>query len=133
MRISVLRPLAVAAPLLLLVGGCGPSGGVSAVETVPVKGKVTYKGKPLTKGVVTFEPRNSGRTATGQIGPDGDFELTTLKKGDGAAPGKHRVSVSGTGPTAKAEVIPIKYAEVNTSKLEVEVAKDKTEYPIDLN
>jgi hypothetical protein len=133
MRISIPRPLALAAPLLLLIGGCGPSGGAPALETVPVKGKVTYKGQPLARGVVTFEPRGSGRAATGEIEPDGAFELTTLKKGDGAAPGKHRVSVSGTGPSAKAELVPRKYTEVNTSKLEVEVTRDKTDYPIDLN
>ena len=133
MRISLPRSFAVAAPLLLLGGGCGPSDGVQSAETVPVKGKVTYQGKPLSKGVVTFEPAHHRRVATGDIGPDGTFELTTLKKGDGAAPGKHRVSVSGTGPTAKAELVPKKYTEANTSKVEVEVTKDKTDYPIDLN
>ncbi len=132
-RISVSRSFVLAASLLLPCAGCGLSGGSQSVETVPVKGTVTYKGKPLSKGVVTFEPRASGRTATGEISPDGTFELTTLKQGDGAAQGKHRVSVSGTGPTAKAELVPKKYAEANTSKLEVEVTRDKTDYAIDLN
>ena len=133
MRTSFPRSLALAAPWLLLLGGCGVSGGSPSVETVPVTGKVTYKGKPLAKGVVTFEPRTIGRTARGEIGPDGTFEMTTLKQGDGAALGKHRVSVSGTGPTAKTELVLRKYAEANTSKLEVEVTKDKNDYPIDLN
>ena len=133
MRSRVLATIVLAAPLIVPAVGCGPGGTAPAVVTVPVKGKVTYKGRPLAKGVVTFEPRNSGRTATGAIGPDGAFELTTLQKGDGATPGKHRVSVSGTGPTVKAELIPLKYTEVNTSKIELEVTKDKTDYPIDLN
>ncbi len=133
MRTSVPRSFVLTVPLLLASGGCDPSDGIQSAETVPVKGTVTYKGKPLSKGVVTFEPRSTGRTATGEISPDGTYEMTTLKKGDGAALGKHRVSVSGTGPTAKTELVPKKYAEATTSKVEVEVTKDKTDYPIDLN
>jgi hypothetical protein len=133
MRIGAARSFALAAPILLMCGGCGPSSAIQSAETVPVKGKVTYKGQPLARGVITFEPRNSGRQASGQIGPDGTFELTTLSKGDGAAVGKHRISVSETGASPKAELVPKKYTEVNTSKIEVEVTKDKTDYPIDLN
>jgi hypothetical protein len=133
MRFRVLASIVLVAPLFISAGGCGSSGASQAAPTVPVKGKVTYKGTPLTKGVVTFEPRNSGRPATGEIGPDGTFELTTLQKGDGAVPGKHRVSVSGTGPSVKKEVVPVKYNDVNTSKIEVEVTADKSDYPIDLN
>ena len=75
--------------------------------TVPVKGKVTYKGKPLTEGEIVFEPDNSGREAHGSIQPDGSFELTTFKTGDGAVPGTHRVAVtSGNQQASRSRQVP---------------------------
>ena len=108
--------------------GCGGTSSSAVMATYPVKGRVTYKGKPLTKGSIQFEPTDSGRGASGEIKPDGTFVLTTYKEGDGAVPGMHRVSVS----TAKG-VVPLKYAQPASSKVEVEVSEDKSEYPIDLN
>ena len=61
---------------------------------IPVKGKVTYKGQPVTKGVVQFEPDGYGRPARGQLQSDGTFELTTFKPGDGVVAGEHRISIS---------------------------------------
>jgi hypothetical protein len=97
--------------------------------TLPVKGKVTLKGKPLTQGQIVFEPDSAGREAHGSIQPDGTFELTTFKPGDGAAPGTHRVAVTGT---SKKDAVPVKYQSTSSSKTEVEVAEGKTEYTIDL-
>jgi hypothetical protein len=58
---------------------------------VSVKGKVTYKGQPLTKGVIRFEPSGYGRAASGKLQSDGTYVLSTLKDGDGVVAGKHTV------------------------------------------
>lgn len=114
------------------VSGCGSSGGGTLPDLIPVKGKVTYKGKPVGKGVVRFEPDGVGREASGTIQSDGTFVLTTNKEGDGVVAGHHRVSIAGTGPTPARELIPKQYTQASTSRLEVDVDTQHTEFPLDL-
>ncbi len=136
MRTNIPRSIALSALVLLSCGGCGAGAGGGSL--VPVKGKITYKGQPLTKGLVVFEPRNSGSTATGELKSDGTFVLTTVKEGDGVVPGKHRVCISGTGSEGLGknkkpkELIPAKFTQPNTSGLVAEVTSDKTEYNFDI-
>ena len=109
--------------------GCGqPSPATTPVATVPARGKVTYKNKPLTKGSIVFEPTDRGKDATGKIQPDGSFELTTYKDKDGAVLGTHKVYVNGV-PVG---IIPPKFTHPSTSNMEAEVVEGKTEYPIAL-
>jgi hypothetical protein len=133
MRFLAPKSLILSAMLVGATSGCDTGAGAPA-QLVPVKGKVTYKGQPLTRGVVRFRPVDSGRQASGQIQPDGSFMLSTFKDGDGAAIGRHQVSFSGTGAGAKAkEVVPKKYLQPITSKLEVDVSPEKAEFNFDLN
>ncbi len=104
-------------------------------KTVPVSGRVVFNGVPLTFGSVMFQP-NAGPVATGVIQADGTFSLSAFEPGDGALPGKHRVSVrcfasqrtDATAPDANREaapgdsLIPERYAHVDTSGLVVEIA-----------
>src|SRR5205823_12586516 len=53
------------------LAGCGGGG----PKTALVRGTVTYKGKPVPNGTVTFIPA-SGHHATGDIRPDGSYTLT---------------------------------------------------------
>jgi hypothetical protein len=106
---------------LTLFPGCGSSGGAAAAPTVPVKGKVTYKGKPVTQGQITFEPTDSGREAHGEIKPDGTFELSTFKPGDGAVTGTHKVTVKGAGRGVRPR-----------GGTQVEVSEGSTEYAVEL-
>jgi hypothetical protein len=76
-----------------LVAGCG-----SQVPTVPLQGKVTWQGKPLTDGTVTFSPVKvaaglPNRPASGELGPDGVYRLSSFRRGDGLLPGEYRVTV----------------------------------------
>jgi hypothetical protein len=119
--------IATAVFLLLPFAGCGSSSAPKGAPTLPVKGTVTYKGQPLTKGRVVFEPDGAGKEAYGEIQPDGSFVLSTYKKDDGAVIGNHRVMVTNV-----AKSVPAKYSSVNTSKLEIEVSEGKTDYPIEL-
>jgi Protein of unknown function (DUF1559) len=66
-----------------LLLGCAESRPKTAVVT----GKVTYQGKPVPHGTITFVPAN-GPAATGEIRPDGSYTLTTFRDGDGALLGR---------------------------------------------
>ncbi len=132
MRISASRLTAQAALILTMTVGCGPQA-APRPTTVAVKGRVTYKGKPLAKGTVRFRPVDAGRTATGALQPDGSFVLSTYKEGDGATIGVHQVSIRDTGAKTSTEVIPRKYGQPLTSKLEAEVTPEKTDFTFNLD
>lgn len=86
-------PLSLAAALgLLFAAGCGKG---SQLEMIPVRGEVTYQGKPLTRGLVTYMPTKAGagRTANGPIQPDGTFVMTTQKRDDGVVRGEYNIVV----------------------------------------
>jgi len=84
MRINALKSITLALLLLGAHSGCGGSGPLPTL--VPVKGKITYKGQPLTKGIIRFEPDGYGQMATGELQADGTFELTTSNKGGWGGP-----------------------------------------------
>lgn len=86
-----------------MLAGCGPR----MPQTVPVHGKVTWNGKPLTTGTITFHPAQ-GRTATGQIQPDGAYTLMTFKPGDGALLGSHKVTIEAMASAAAPTTAPPK-------------------------
>jgi hypothetical protein len=117
------RRVALAAALLLpLAAGCG-------TRLYPVRGQVTYPdGKALTEGIVVFESKDHEPTvmARGVIGPDGRYELSTYKPGDGVPAGKYRALVAPKNdPNAvdKASKPPFDpaYAAFQTSGLEFDV------------
>lgn len=94
---KVAREISLVAALLVYFAcpGCGSRQASPLIAaTVPVKGKVTYKGKPLTRGEIMFHPVSGTMFAHGTINGDGSFRLTTFTPGDGAAVGSHRVSLS---------------------------------------
>lgn len=77
----------------LCVIGC--SGGPDdRPSVVPVTGKITYKGKPVTGAFVNFSSEKSPRPANGMTDNDGRFSLTTFGTDDGAIPGEYQVSVT---------------------------------------
>ena len=141
MQFGMMPKLALAALLALSGAGCGAKS--EFPETFPVSGKVTYKGQPVTKGTVTFQP-DQGQPATGAIQPDGTYQLSTFAEKDGALPGHHKVMIiandadpnlmPGSSPGYKPpkDLIPKKYNNRETSGLEATVSKDKTAYDFDL-
>jgi hypothetical protein len=119
--------------MLALCSGCG---GPALLE---VKGTVTYDGRPLTHGVVSFVPLtargNGGRVAVGSIGADGRFRLGPAGEPGGVAPGSYRVLVScwedpvvesgtpaGTTPRG-VSVVPERYGDFSTSDLKARVSR----------
>jgi hypothetical protein len=132
MAFRVLCAVVLVAPTIVLFPGCGPgTGDEHGVPLVAVKGKVTYKGSPLTRGIIEFEPQTAGRLARGNIQADGSFVLTTYKDGDGVAAGLHRVCVHGTGGDGKKEIVPQKYTQATSSGKDVEVSAETSELAID--
>jgi hypothetical protein len=98
-----------------------------------VHGKVTLDGKPLADGAVVTKPE-SGRGAQGFI-RNGEFELGTKGKNDGASIGTHAVAViaqekpANAGPESKAGqlLVPERYTNPDTSGLTIDVqAGDNT-------
>jgi hypothetical protein len=91
--------LGVATTLVIL--GCS-SDDSGLDRRYKVTGKVTYKGQPLPKAGITFEPANpQGRFANGYV-EDGNFTLTTLTPGDGALPGDYKVIIVSSDLDTKA-------------------------------
>lgn len=134
----------VAALLTIVSCGCGSD----APKTVPVTGKVTYNGQPVTSGTIMLVPQDSGYGATGQIQKDGTFELTSFKPGDGAAPGNYSVTVQvfpemGAGAPAvglpgaefgegKKPPIPMHYMDPATTTLRAIINDGETELDLKL-
>jgi len=120
-----------AASLALVLSGCGP-------RMYPVRGTVTLEdGTPLAKGLVIFERVDGGPplTARGDIGPDGRYELSTEKPGDGVPAGRYRVSInpldtSDTPDEQKVLPFDVKYLSLKTSGLEYEVKSGANDFPI---
>ena len=91
MTCSRLWAVAVVCTLLVFCG-CG---GSSSVGVVAATGTVTLDGKPLDGATVAFVPDSDGaRSASGLTDASGNFRLTTVEPGDGATPGKYKVTVS---------------------------------------
>jgi len=84
--------LGVAATAVIL--GCGDDSGLPT--RYKVSGTVKYKGQPVPKGTVVFEPVNppppQGRVAQGSI-ENGSYTLTTSTPNDGALPGEYKVII----------------------------------------
>jgi hypothetical protein len=119
-----------------LAAGWGCSGS-SSLHTIPVRGRVTYNGQPVTQGTVTFLPREPAadaprRPATGVIQPDGTYRLATLSPEDGAAPGEYQVVIvsitSGPSPeTPEAPevwAIPKQYGNPMQTNLQATIPAD---------
>lgn len=120
---------------LSLLVGCNSA---SVSGTVPVGGKVIYKGSPVEGAIVTFVPEGNGRTATATTEAGGVFSLTTVDAA-GALPGKYKVTVdkveyaaggsssmedASTGNAAEGKVkraLPAKYATASSTPFVIEV------------
>jgi hypothetical protein len=125
-----------------LVLGCGSGGDGLAV----VKGKISYKGKPVPNGTVNFLPEDGNKpSATGEIQPDGSYELQTFQSNrpsPGAVIGKHTVVIVAMQDMASRlpeeriplppPIVPIKYTSPATSDLKAEVKDQENTIDFDL-
>lgn len=101
---------------------------------VPVAGQVLIDGQPLTTGFVRVIP-DDARPATGEIGKDGRFRLTTFEGEDGCVLGSHRVEIvarQSMGYTTVKWLTPRKYQDATTSELTVDVQEPIEDWKIEL-
>jgi hypothetical protein len=136
------RPLValLASAACLIVSACGPGG----PEMAAVSGKVSYNGKPLTKGNVSFVSTDTRRPpASGPIGPDGSYSLQTADGRSGAQLGEYKVAITDIDPDApNADIpgmpiktksdIPKKYADPDKSELKATVTGGSNSVNFDL-
>lgn len=117
------RALGVLAMGVALLGaGCG-----GGDRPVPVKGTVTYRGKPLEQGDILFYPEG-GRPASGKIVAGQITDVTTFVHNDGVLPGKCRVAVQAVENAndmykKHRSLIPDTYATPEKSGLTAEVTR----------
>jgi hypothetical protein len=110
---------------LALLATCG----CDSQTFFPVSGKVTYKdGKPLTAGLVIFEPVSQKIGARGEIQADGSFQLGTHKNNDGAMEGEYKVLIAPPplpeeGKRLRSPIHP-KYQNLESTPLKFTVTRD---------
>jgi hypothetical protein len=117
-------PLFCLLPLALAVAGC--QGSAASSSTYEVKGRILLaNGKPLTAGRVTFVAADGLHPeASGDLGPNGEFALSTRGSGDGARPGPYKVRIEPASSNARRParpVYPLKYIDEDSSGLSVTV------------
>ena len=102
--------------LLLVMTSCGTDDGFG--KRYSVSGTVTYNGKPLEKGEISFVPDDpTGVGATGTI-ENGSYTLSTGGNKDGARAGKYKVTISAKEDvTAKAKADFAKEIQGSTARL----------------
>lgn len=94
----------VSVGLLVTLLGCTGGG----APTGKVTGKVTFDGKPVTSGSLTFAPAagTEGKPAAGAVKADGSYTLSTYAAEDGAVVGRHKVIYSPSAGTQQEVQIP---------------------------
>jgi len=118
------------------LAGCSKSGD----SLVPVSGRVMVDGKPAAGAAIVFHPANAanGTHPVAQVDANGDFQLTTIRSGDGAVPGEYRVTLTWyvSAPRRKGlegeesavrNLIPDKYARSESTPISTTVRPEANE------
>jgi hypothetical protein len=127
------------AALLCLFTGCGSSDDV-AVELHPVRGEISFQGKPIAGAIVSLHPKVVGATDApnprASVQADGRFELSTFAQHDGAPAGDYVLTVQWFRPVDRngdvvpgPNVLPKKYSKPETSKIDIRVASGSNDLP----
>lgn len=136
-RASFLTLAAAAMALTpLACSGSGP-------EMARVSGTVTYNGKPVPKGTVSFVSTEPGRrNATGMLDENGYYRLQTENPGDGAEVGDYDVTIYSHDekildykpkvPVKAERLVPAKYEDPKTSGLKRTVKSGSNTYDFPL-
>ncbi len=113
--------IVLAALLAITSFGCGEDPDKPLL--VPATGKVTFEGKGLTAGSITFFPDRDAEyqkdAPTSLLQLDGSFTMKTFPFGDGVAPGKYKVCLS---PALAGGIKRPDYADIKKTPWEVEIS-----------
>lgn len=91
---------------IMLLIGCSNG---SRPELVPVNGRITLDGQPLSAALVVFRPEAGGRSSRSITSSDGNYELTYLRNLKGGQPGRNTVSITTAVEGQPNERVPRKY------------------------
>ncbi|MFM9964476.1 MAG: hypothetical protein ACKV2Q_25015 [Planctomycetaceae bacterium] len=136
----IVRLLSLATVMLSLTG-CGGEPAYVGPKRIPLSGKVTLDGAPLSGGTISFLAIGKGNPAGGQI-TAGTY---SIPEEQGANAGSHRVEIRWSKPTGEKvkdadtggmidvfkEAVPAKFNE--QSELKAEVSADKKTFDFDLS
>lgn len=137
-RAARILSLAIAGFVVTAMAGCGAS------DKGAVRGKVIFEGQPVSGGSITFAPIRSpgnesavgsGKPATGRVGADGLFVLSTDDDADGASIGRHHVVYappSGETETPDPTTPRSPYEGLAPRETEVEVKGGRNEFTVEL-
>jgi hypothetical protein len=122
------RPIALAALVLLGSAGCGP-------RVYPVEGMVRYDdGSPaaaLAGGTVSLESVADRSNASGSIGQDGTFRVTDPFGKGGVRPGAYRVVVlPPEGADRRNPPVDPAFGGYETSGVEITVKEEPTKVTV---
>lgn len=144
----LLPRLGAAAVVILGAAGCGPQGPDLGPFGL-VSGKVTYEGKPVAQGMVTFNAPATGHVGTANLEADGTFTMQFNGR-PGLPVGEYQVSIrppltakpSGNSAPASrnnlydpniSKDIPMKYRYETSSGLVETVAEGENSFEFDLS
>jgi hypothetical protein len=138
LRARVLTTVSLALTVSL-VAGCGSR----TKETAEVSGTVSYKGQPVTAGVVKFFPEAGGDPAETPLGPDGTYRATGVPVGPckvavetlrfkTMTPPPPGMAKQMGGPRPVYVPIPEKYERPDSSGLTFDVKKGTSSWDIPL-
>ncbi|VTS08489.1 hypothetical protein [Tuwongella immobilis] len=132
---SLLVSLAIlaAVPILGIVG-CSDSG----VKKITVSGTITYKGQPLSSGMLTAIGSTNNEVTSASIQTDGSFILTDVIPGPvkiGIIPTPVSMSSSNgkAAPKRPPVNLPAKFSNPQQSGVEVTIADNGNPLKIELN
>lgn len=114
-----MRLLAAITAVCVVSTGCGDG----RPARVPVSGRVTIDGQPLSYGFIQFRPAGA-RASSARLNSEGRFTLKCFEDGDGAIPGQHEIVVMANEQIGANKTLwhtPKKYADQQTSGLKQEI------------
>jgi len=132
--LCVLRTIHPCLVVLLLPLGLGSlvgCGGGTRPDRVPVSGRVTIDGEPLTFGSIRFIAEGPGRPAMTKIDANGRFDFGA----EGVVVGKNRVEVMADEQLNETDTrwhAPQKYTSYETSDLAVDVTEPMDDLVLEL-
>ena len=121
--------VAAAITAAVLLPGCGRFG---PPGTVPVAGSISVAGQPLTKGVVHFSGKKTGKTAAAAV-DRGRFSTHLLADDYAVAVTADQGTYDAAGnPTGFASLVPGRFRTPATSGLEAKIDSGHRELSFDL-
>lgn len=97
----------------MMVAGCGGGNSYDGPKRVPVTGTITFKGEPVSGGMLSLIPENSDLGASGGEIIDGQVNIPEEK---GPSLGTYRVAVYWHKPTGERKKDPDTGEEVDVVK-----------------